>query len=56
MTFERLLSAILHRRVSYPTPEEIGRLRRGQPQSTEGEGASGAAVQAGAPLAQRVDS
>ena len=28
-TFERLLSAILHRRVSYPTPEEIGRLKRG---------------------------
>lgn len=58
-TFERLLSAILHRRVSYPTPEEIGRLRRGQPQQAGAEAGGdggGAAVQAGAPLAQRVDS
>lgn len=58
-TFERLLSAILHRRVSYPTPEEIGRLRRGQPQQAGAEvggNGGGAAVQAGAPLAQRVDS
>ena len=34
-TFERLLSAILHRRVSYPTPEEIGRLKRGSPGANE---------------------
>ncbi len=27
-TFERLLTAILHRRVSYPSSEEIGRLKR----------------------------
>jgi putative nucleotidyltransferase with HDIG domain len=27
-TFERLMTAILHRRVSYPSPEEIGRLKR----------------------------
>ncbi|HLR46179.1 MAG TPA: HDIG domain-containing protein, partial [Deinococcales bacterium] len=29
-TFERMLSAILHRRVAYPTAEEIGRLKRGR--------------------------
>lgn len=52
-TFERLLSAILHRRVSYPTPEEIGRLKRGQPSGGEPVAAT---VQAGAPLAQRGDS
>jgi putative nucleotidyltransferase with HDIG domain len=27
-TFERMMTAILHRRVSYPSPEEIGRLKR----------------------------
>lgn len=27
-TFERMLTAILHRRIAYPTAEEIGRLRR----------------------------
>ncbi len=38
-TFERLLSAILHRRVSYPTPEEIGRLKRGTPNVSDGAAA-----------------
>jgi putative nucleotidyltransferase with HDIG domain len=28
-TFERMLTAILHRRVSYPTPEEVRGLRKG---------------------------
>ncbi len=57
-TFERLLTAILHRRISYPTPEEIGRLRRGQapPNGGDQSSATPAAVQAGAPLSQRLDS
>jgi len=29
-TFERMLTAILHRRISYPTPEEIRGLKRGR--------------------------
>ena len=28
-TFERMLTAILHRRISYPSPEEVKSLRRG---------------------------
>jgi membrane-associated HD superfamily phosphohydrolase len=28
-TFERMLTAILHRRISYPSPEEVRSLRRG---------------------------
>lgn len=52
-TFERLLSAILHRRVSYPTPEEIGRLKRG---GNSGDTGPAVPVQAGAPSPQRMDS
>ena len=53
-TFERLLSAILHRRIAYPTSEEIGRLKRGR--EAGADVAQTVPVQAGAPLAQRVDS
>src|SRR5690625_4800584 len=47
-TFERMLSAILHRRVAYPTAEEIGRLRRGSAGSdTARNGGSAPAAEAG---------
>lgn len=56
-TFERLLSAILHRRISYPTPEEIGRLRRGSAANGAGQ-TTDPAVPAGSafPQGQRADS
>lgn len=47
-TFERMLSAIMHRRVAYPTAEEIGRLRRGSAGSdTARNGGSAPAAEAG---------
>lgn len=56
-TFERLLSAILHRRISYPTPEEIGRLRRGNAAGNGNQAAEpGVPAAAQFPHGQRADS
>lgn len=41
-TFERMLTAVLHRRVSYPSPEEIRGLREARGDAAEGAG--GAAI------------